>query len=454
MRSYFGTDGIRGLVNQPPMTTEVAMRLGKAAAHYFGRGRGQQRPRFLIGKDPRLSGYMFEAALAAGINAMGGDVLYTGPLPTPGIARLTTGMRCAAGFVISASHNPYHDNGIKIFGADGFKLPDEEEERLEQLMDDPALDGFVATDGQIGRSKRIDDAAGRYIVFLKMLFPRELSLQGLKVVVDCANGAAYKTAPSVLWELGADVITTGCEPNGTNINADCGALHPEHCARLVVEHGANLGVTLDGDADRLILIDERGEIVDGDHLLAMTAVELKARGRLRNDKLVATVMSNLGLDLALRSHGIEVMRSRVGDRYVVELMREHDCVLGGEQSGHLVFLDHSTTGDGMIGALEVMAAMQRTGRSLSELSRVMERLPQVLLNVAVREKPPLEQLATVAQRIATIEGELAGSGRVLVRYSGTEPKCRVMVEGPDQARITELANDIANELRQSIGATA
>ena len=449
MRSYFGTDGIRGLANRHPMTVELALRLGKAAAlHFAHRGHA---PKILIGKDPRLSSYMFESALAAGINSLGGNVLFTGPLPTAGIAYLTNTMRCDAGIVISASHNPYFDNGIKIFGADGFKLPDATEEEIEALLDDASLLDRETLPERIGRSRRLDDATGRYIVFLKMLFPRELSLDGLRIVVDCANGAAYKVAPAVLWELGAEIIPTGVEPNGLNINDGVGALHPEHCARLVVEHDADLGLALDGDADRVVFADRDGNVVDGDQIMAMTALELAAQGRLRRNTVVATVMSNLGLDLALRERGLELVRTQVGDRYVVEEMRQGGYSFGGEQSGHLIFLDLSTTGDGIIAALQVLAAMQRARKPLGELVSVMRKLPQVLINVAVREKRPLAELPSVQAVVDAVSAELGERGRVLVRFSGTEPKCRVMLEGPDEASIRAQAERIVRAIREAIG---
>ena len=449
MRTYFGTDGIRGPSNSHPMTVEVAMRLGQAVAKHFARA--THRPKILIGKDTRLSGYMFESALAAGINSMGGDVLFTGPLPTPGIAILTTGMRADAGIVISASHNPFHDNGIKVFGADGFKLPDAEELALEQLMDDPDLQRRCAKPIDVGRSRRIDDATGRYIEYLKSIFPKNLTLEGLKIVVDCAHGAAYKAAPAVLWELGAEIIKTGVAPDGFNINRDCGSLNPHHCAQLVLEHGADLGVTLDGDADRVIIVDEKGQIVDGDQVMTLAAMQLKALGLLDNNTVVATVMSNLGMERALKAQGINLVRTKVGDRYVVEAMRKGGYVFGGEQSGHLVFLKHSTTGDGMIGALEVLSAMVRDQKPISELAHVMERLPQVLLNLRVREKPPLETLPDVQRVITQVETELGDRGRVLVRYSGTEPKARVMLEGTDETEITNHAHRIVVALDEAIG---
>ncbi|MFB6265329.1 MAG: phosphoglucosamine mutase, partial [Bradymonadaceae bacterium] len=395
-RSLFGTDGIRGVANEPPMTAELALQLGRAVAHHFegtraGRDGSEHRTRILIGKDTRLSGYMFETALCAGITSMGADVQLVGPLPTPGISSLTTGMRADAGIVISASHNPFRDNGIKLFGPDGFKLPDEQEAAIEATVhagDEPELPDAE----EIGKVSRIDDAAGRYIVFLKNTFPEDLTLEGVDIVIDCANGAGYRVGPAVLEELGADVTTLGADPDGTNINRDCGSTAPEKTTERVRATGADIGISLDGDADRVILVDERGEIVDGDKILGLCALHLAENDGLAHDTLVATVMSNLGLDLALRDHGIDVVRTRVGDRYVVERMREEGYNLGGEQSGHLIFLDHTTTGDGLIAALQVLAIMQRRGKPLSELARVVEPLPQTLVNVDVTRKPPLEQL--------------------------------------------------------------
>ncbi len=440
-RHYFGTDGIRGLANQFPMTVDVALNLGKAlVARLPHRGSSFK---VLIGKDTRRSGYMFESALAAGVNSMNGDVLYTGPLPTPAIAHLTTAMRCDAGIVISASHNPYHDNGIKVFSADGYKLPDEVEHEIELLLDDPAQLNARMSPESIGRSRRIDDALGRYNAFMKSNFERELSLDGLKVVIDCANGAAYRIAPTVLEELGAEVIATGVEPNGYNINDGVGALHPDHCSNLVREHKANLGITLDGDADRLILVDENGEIVDGDATMAMLAIDLKNRSMLKKNTLVTTVMSNLGLHKALHARGIDTVQTKVGDRYVVEEMRAQGYALGGEQSGHIVMLDHATTGDGLLASLRVLSLMKRTGAKLSELGSVVQKLPQVLVNFKVDKKIPIEELKESSKRIAEISAEYGDNGRVLVRYSGTEPKCRVMLEGPDMAKLDRDAHSIA-----------
>jgi phosphoglucosamine mutase len=444
----FGTDGVRGVANVHPMTAEVAMQLGRALAYLIRNG--THRHRVIIGKDTRLSGYMLEQALAAGITSMGVDVWLTGPLPTPGISNLTTSMRADAGAVISASHNPYQDNGIKFFWRDGFKLPDETEAKLEELLSTGAMDTIRPTADNIGRAFRLDDARGRYIVFLKATFPRELTLEGMTIVVDCANGAAYKTAPSVLEELGAKVITLGVSPDGTNINEKCGALHPENLARAVVEHGANLGLALDGDADRLIVVDEKGKVVDGDAIMAICTGELVAREQLKNKTLVATVMSNIGLERAVSRWGVKVARTRVGDRYVVEEMRKHGYNLGGEQSGHLIFLDHSTTGDGTLAALQLLAVMCRQGKPLSELASIFEPVPQTLLNVVVKEKRELGELPEVMKTIQSVEQRLGNAGRVLVRFSGTEPKVRILIEGEDGARNEAYAREIAEALSKAL----
>ncbi|HVG58601.1 MAG TPA: phosphoglucosamine mutase [Hyalangium sp.] len=444
----FGTDGVRGVANVHPMTAEVAMQLGRALAYLIRNG--THRHRVIIGKDTRLSGYMLEQALAAGITSMGVDVWLTGPLPTPGISNLTTSMRADAGAVISASHNPYQDNGIKFFWRDGFKLPDETEAKLEELLSTGAMDTIRPTADNIGRAFRLDDARGRYIVFLKATFPRELTLEGMTLVVDCANGAAYKTAPSVLEELGAKVISLGVSPDGTNINEKCGALHPEALARAVVQHGANLGLALDGDADRLIVVDEKGKVVDGDAIMAICTGELVAREQLKKKTLVATVMSNIGLERAVSRWGVKVARARVGDRYVVEEMRKHGYNLGGEQSGHLLFLDHSTTGDGTLAALQLLAVMCRQGKPLSELASIFEPVPQTLLNVVVKEKRELGELPEVMKVIQSVEQRLGSAGRVLVRFSGTEPKVRILIEGEDGARNEAYAREIAEALSKAL----
>jgi len=446
----FGTDGVRGRANVHPMTAETALSLGQAIAHVFNR-QGRARRRIIIGKDTRLSGYLFEDALAAGICSMGADVIQVGPMPTPGMAFLTADMRCNAGVMISASHNSYHDNGIKFFSSDGFKLPDEMEERIEGLIDSGELAEHRAEPSVIGRARRIDDAEGRYVVFLKKTFPGELALDGLRIVLDCANGAAYKVGPTVFEELGAEVFAQGIEPNGLNINDGCGCLHPEKLIERVHEVRADIGIALDGDGDRCLLASEKGELVDGDMVLAYCARDQLERGLLRGGKVVATVMSNLGLERSLEALGLGLLRTQVGDRYVVEAMRSGGYNLGGEQSGHTIFLDHNTSGDGLITALQTLAIMRRTGRRLSELTADFERYPQVLVNVRVARKEPIASLPTVAKALERVEAELAGRGRVLIRYSGTEPKARIMVEGEDEDRVDGYANDLASELQRALG---
>jgi phosphoglucosamine mutase len=451
-KRLFGTDGVRGTANLHPMTAEMVLSLGQAIAHVFYEA-GEERPQVIIGKDTRLSGYLFEDALAAGICSMGVDVIMVGPMPTPGMAFLTADMRCHAGVMISASHNSYCDNGIKFFSSDGFKLPDAIEDRIEHLIRSGALAGLRASAESIGQAKRIDDVTGRYVVFLKKTFPRDLSLDGVRVVLDCANGAAYKVGPIVLRELGAEVFTLGVSPNGRNINDGCGSLFPEKTAAKVREVRADVGIALDGDADRALLIDENGDAVDGDALLALFAADLQERGALRGDKVVATVMSNLGLEKALEALGLGLVRTQVGDRYVVEAMRAGGCNLGGEQSGHVVFLDHNTTGDGLITALQTLGIMGRRERRLSELTESFERYPQVLVNVPVSEKKPIETLPELQAVIKRIEAELSDRGRVLIRYSGTEPQARVMVEGADDAKVSEYARELAQALQRCVGGT-
>jgi phosphoglucosamine mutase len=445
-KKLFGTDGVRGVANIHPMTTEIAMQLGRAIAYIFKQD--DRRHRIVIGKDTRLSGYMIENALASGICSMGVDVLLVGPLPTPGIAFITSSMRADAGVVISASHNAYQDNGIKFFSGDGFKLPDETELAIEELIFSKEIDSLRPIAENVGKAYRIDDAVGRYVVFLKNSFPKELDLMGLKIVLDCANGAAYKAAPAVLRELGAEVVLLGASPNGTNINAGCGSLHPEVISAAVKEHQAHLGMALDGDADRVIFVDENGREVDGDYIMAICASDLLKQGKLAKDTLVATVMSNMGLDIAIRNAGGHIVKTAVGDRYVVEEMRRSGYNVGGEQSGHMVFLDHNTTGDGMISALQVLAIMRRTGKSLSELASIMTALPQVLVNVRVDKKRPVIEVPEVAKSIAIAEEKLAETGRVLIRYSGTEPLMRIMLEGQDEIQIAALAQDIATAVEQ------
>ena len=450
MKQLFGTDGVRGVANIHPMTTEMAMQLGRAAAYVFKRDRSR-RHRIIIGKDTRLSCYMLENALVAGVCSMGVDVLLVGPLPTPGIAFLTSSMRADAGIVISASHNPYQDNGIKFFSRDGYTLPDETELLIEDLIFSKKIDSLRPTAAEVGKAFRIDDAGGRYIMFLKHSFPKDLDLNGLRIVLDCANGAAYKVAPSALRELGAEVITTGVSPNGTNINAGCGSLHPEVIGELVKQHEAHLGIALDGDADRVIFVDEFGNLVDGDQIMAICATRMIREGRLAQNTLVATVMSNMGLDIAIRKAGGRVVKTDVGDRCVVEEMRRGGYNLGGEQSGHMIFNDHSTTGDGMVSALQLLAILQRTGKSLSELASVMLPLPQVLVNVRVRERRDIRSLPAVAALVDSVEQRLGENGRVLIRYSGTEPLLRIMIEGQDKLEINAMAQEIASEVQKELG---
>jgi phosphoglucosamine mutase len=451
-RKLFGTDGIRGLANRGDMTPEVAFRIGAAIAYQAGR-RVSHVPRIVVGKDTRLSGYLFETAVASGICALGGKVLLSGPLPTPAIAHLTTSMRADAGFVISASHNPYPDNGIKIFGADGFKLPDAAEQEIEELVFGSQLDKKRPTGTRVGRAERLDDAPGRYVAFVKASFPDALTLEGIRIVVDAAHGAAYRTAPLVFSELGATTHAIGVRPNGKNINHKVGALHPENCAGEVRRRNADLGIALDGDADRVIMIDEKGNQVDGDVIMALCATRMLRDRRLRRRTLVATVMSNLGLERAMENDNGKLVRCNVGDRYVVETMRKHGLNFGGEQSGHLIFLDHATTGDGLVAAMQVLAILRREERPLSELAaEVMERVPQVLVNVTLPDKRPLEELPKTTRAIASAEKALGKDGRVLVRWSGTEPKLRVMIEGPKQDRIEAMANDIATEAKRELKA--
>jgi phosphoglucosamine mutase len=450
MRKLFGTDGVRGKANAGYMTPEMAFRIGAAVTYEASRN-VKHAPRVVIGKDTRLSGYLFETALASGVCAMGGRVLLSGPLPTPAIAHLTTSMRADVGVVISASHNAYQDNGIKVFGPDGFKLPDSQELRIEQLMAGDEMDHRRPTGTRVGRAERLDDAPGRYVAFVKATFPNDLTLDGCTIVVDAAHGAAYRTAPLVFAELGATVHTIGVRPNGKNINHKCGALHPEAAAREVKKRKAHLGIALDGDADRVIVIDEKGQEVDGDAVMALCATRMIRRRRLRRNTLVATVMSNLGLQRSVEREKGKLLRCQVGDRYVVEALRNGGYNFGGEQSGHLVFLDHATTGDGLVAALQLLAIVLREGRPLSELAaEVMERVPQVLVNVKLPRKKPLEDLPDTRRAIRAAEKHLGKDGRVLVRWSGTEPKLRVMVEGPDSDRITELAESIADQARREM----
>jgi len=446
-RKLFGTDGIRGRAGADPITPELALMLGRAIA-YVARHGASGSPRVVIGKDTRLSGYMLETAIAAGICAMGGRVLLTGPMPTPAVANLTQSMRADAGVVISASHNPFADNGIKLFGPDGYKLPDEEETAIETLMSDPKLISLGKSGSGVGRAERLDDAFGRYVVYAKNTFPRELTLRGLKVVVDAAHGAAYRVAPAVFAELGADVTPIGVRPNGENINRNAGALHPSHVAAEVKKRKAHLGIALDGDADRVIFVDEQGEVVDGDAVMALCGTRLSRAGRLAKGTVVATVMSNMGLERALAAAGAKLRRTAVGDRYVVEEMRKDGLTFGGEQSGHLIFAEHATTGDGTVAALQVLAIMLREERPLSELARGMERVPQVLESVKLAARRPLEEMSELSQRIAAAEIELGTKGRVLVRWSGTEPKLRIMMEGPDPEALRVIVAEMTEAARR------
>ena len=449
MRKLFGTDGVRGVANLEPMTSEIAMQLGRAAAHIFMRRAG--RHQVVIGKDTRLSGYMLESALTSGICSMGVDVLLVGPLPTPAGAFLTRSLRADAGVVISASHNPYQDNGIKFFSNEGFKLPDELEARIEQLIISDEIKHLRPTADAIGKAYRIDDAEGRYIEFVKRSLPRDLDFQGIKLVVDCANGAAYKVAPAVFRELGAEIEVIANTPDGMNINDGCGAVHPERLQEAVRRHGAHIGIALDGDADRAIFVCEQGKIIDGDHVMAALGLDLHAQGQLARATVVGTVMSNFGLEIAMKKAGIQLMRTPVGDRYLMERMLADGYNFGGEQSGHFIFLDHNTTGDGLISALQILSLMKRTGKPLSELAKAMTAVPQILLNVKVKHKPDLNQIPDIQQAIKSAEVTLNGSGRVLVRYSGTESLLRIMVEGERDSTIREVADHLAEIVRTRIG---
>lgn len=447
-RKLFGTDGVRGIANIHPMTAEMALQLGRALAYKIRNG--NHRHKVVIGKDTRLSGYMLEGALMSGLCSMGVDAVLVGPIPTPGISYLVQSMRADAGAVISASHNPYQDNGIKFFARDGFKLPDETEAELESLIFGNRIDDLRPTATKVGKAFRIDDAGARYVVHLKSTFPRELTLEGLTIVVDCAHGAAYRVAPMVFEELGAKVIRLGVNPDGKNINDAVGALHPQRLQKAVRKHRADLGIALDGDADRLIVSDEKGEIVDGDAIMAICGIHMLGKGQLAEETVVATVMSNMGLDLAIHAAGGRVIRTRVGDRYVVEEMRRGSFNFGGEQSGHLIFLDHATTGDGMVAALALLAVALREGKPLSELAKGFSPVPQTLLNVPIKQKKELAQLPTVMKAIHGVEERLGQAGRVLVRFSGTEPKARVLVEGPEAAANEAFAQEIGDALTRAL----
>jgi phosphoglucosamine mutase len=456
-KKIFGTDGVRGIANVEPVTAETALKLGRAAAHVFTQLNPRTipegtRPKIVLGKDTRLSGYMLENALVAGITSLGVDVLIIGPLPTPGVAYITRSLRADAGIVLSASHNPYEDNGIKFFRHDGYKLDDQIEEKIEQLVFTGEIDSIRPTAGKIGQAARIDDALGRYVEFAKASFPRRMSLEEMRIAVDVANGAAYKSTPCILRELGAEVTIAHNEPNGTNINAQCGSTFPQEIQRLVKETGANVGITHDGDADRVLLCDENGEIVDGDEILAIASVDFLHTGRLEQNTLVATVMSNFGLDETLAAAGGRVIRTKVGDRYVIEEMTERKLNLGGEQSGHIIFRDFTTTGDGIISALQILRIMHETGTPLSKLKTCLKKYPQAQRNLLVKEKPPLTDLPAVMKLVNEAEKELFGKGRVILRYSGTEPKIRLLIEGRELAQIDRQANRIADAIQSAIGA--
>ena len=445
VRNYFGTDGIRGSANTDPMTAEIALRVGMAAGRIFTRG--AHRHSVVIGKDTRMSGYMLEPALAAGFVSMGMDVIFVGPMPTPAVAMLTRSLRADLGVMISASHNPFHDNGIKLFGPDGYKLSDETEEQIESMIESDMVSD-LAESAYLGRAKRLDDAEGRYIEFVKNTFPKGRRLDGLKIVIDCANGAAYKVAPTALWELGAEVITYGVEPDGFNINKYCGSTDTCTMCRMVREHGADIGVALDGDADRVLIADETGTLLDGDQLMATVAGSWHRTGKLTGGGIVATVMSNLGLEHYLRDIGLTMARTQVGDRYVVEYMRAHGFNVGGEQSGHIVLSDYTTTGDGLIAALEVLAALVDSDRPVSEIGRRFSPLPQVLENARFGSSPPLEH-ATVIKAVSDGEARLKDSGRILIRKSGTEPVIRVMAEGEDQTLVQSVVTEIVTAIEEA-----
>lgn len=449
-RRYFGTDGIRGLSNRFPMTPDLAMRVGIAAGTLFRRG--GHRHRVVIGKDTRLSGYMLENAMVAGFTAAGLDAFVLGPIPTPAVAMLTRSLRCDLGVMISASHNPFADNGIKLFGPDGYKLSDELELQIEDLLEKDIY-GQLASPNDIGRAKRIDGVHDRYVEFAKRTLPRDVTLHGLRVAIDCANGAAYKVAPAALWELGAEVITIGNEPNGTNINLECGSTHPDALQKKVHEVRADIGIALDGDADRVIIVDENGKVIDGDQLMAVIAESWAQDQMLRGGGIVATVMSNLGLERFLGDKGLTLARTKVGDRYVVEHMRNHDFNIGGEQSGHIVMSDHGTTGDGLVAALQILAAVKRTDKTVSELCNRFEPVPQLLRNVRFSGGKPLED-ETVKQAIADAEAELAKNGRLVIRPSGTEPLIRVMAEGDDREQVERIVNGLVDVIASVRSAAA
>jgi phosphoglucosamine mutase len=455
-RKIFGTDGVRGTANIEPVTAETALKLGRAAGHVFKRlqvPRARGKHKIVLGKDTRLSGYMLENALSSGILSMGVDVLFIGPLPSPGVAYVTRSLRADAGIVITASHNPYDDNGIKFFRADGYKLDDEIENEIEQLVFSGEIESIRPTAEAIGKAVRIDDALGRYIEFAKASFPKGLTLDGMRIVVDCANGAAYKSSPCVLRELGAEVIVFGNQPDGMNINKECGSMHPQTLCQKVYEYRADLGIAHDGDADRVLMCDEQGNLIDGDDIMAIAALSMLAQGALKNKTLVATIMSNAGLEASVRAAGGTVARTAVGDKHVIDEMLRNGYNLGGEQSGHLIFGDFSTTGDGLVASLQILQIMKAKQEPLSTLARCWTRFPQIVTNVRVREKKPLDKLDGLACLVAQAEKELEPvGGRVLLRYSGTEPKVRLLLEGRDECLIASWSKRISDLLRKSVGA--
>jgi len=442
-RKFFGTDGVRGMANEKPLDPETIVRLGMAVGAIFANG---GHSRVVIGKDTRLSGYMIEQALTAGFLSVGLDVFLLGPVPTPGVAMLTRSLRADLGVMISASHNPYHDNGIKFFDPNGEKLSDEQEKRIEVLLESD-LSRYAAKYGKLGRAKRIEDAQARYIEFVKRSVPRHFRLDGLRIVIDCANGAAYKIAPTALWELGAEIYTIGVEPNGMNINHGCGSTDVSLLQRKVHEHRADVGIALDGDADRVLIVDEKGKLVDGDQILALIATHMQQRGQLRGDGVVATIMSNLGLERFLEPRGLKLHRAQVGDRYVAQMMRDKGCNVGGEQSGHIILTDYNSTGDGLIAALQLLLAVREQQRSVSDACHLFDPVPQVMENVRIDGGHPLED-AKVRKAVAEAEKELQGWGRLVIRPSGTEPVIRIMVEGDDEIRIRQIAQNLASLLRR------
>jgi phosphoglucosamine mutase len=455
-RKIFGTDGVRGTANIEPVTAETALKLGRAAGHVFRNLQSPQtrgKHRIVIGKDTRLSGYMLENALSSGILSMGVDVLFIGPLPTPGVAYVTRSLRADAGIVITASHNPYDDNGIKFFRADGYKLDDNIENQIEQLVFSGEIENIRPTAEAIGKAVRIDDALGRYIEFAKASFPKGLTLDGMRIIVDCAHGAAYKSTPCVLRELGAEVMVFGNQPDGMNINKECGSMHPQQMCHKVYEHRADLGIGHDGDADRVLLCDENGALIDGDDVMAIAGLTMLEQKTLKHKTLVATVMSNAGLETTLKAAGGRMVRTPVGDKSVIDEMLRHGYNFGGEQSGHLIFGDYSTTGDGLVAALQVLQIMKVKQKRLSELARCWSRFPQLVSNVRVREKRPLEEIDGLSQLVAQAEKELQpGGGRVLLRYSGTEPKARLLIEGPNQRALEKWNQQICDVLKKHVGA--